>query len=497
MPIFVNVPGSGDLDTAGRGVAAAQQYRGNEQKMRSLDLENKRRDESMAAEIGLATRKLDIEEADMKFQREQLAQQQEAAGDLLVAEMGAGLTEQQKRALFMVSPRTQNVLLEGVARNKRLAAEQETLSRADTQLAELEKNEHVGKQAAELRARIADGSTTPGAAVDAIARVQREADKIAVVERQFVTVSAQMEKWTADETGAYDPPKEDDDAFDDVVDLEAKLSPNAPFDPKADYRALWDQYKFLTTKGMREASRAILAAELEKKGLVPVDRAEYEKMLDERLASSSENPEFREKAGATYGQAAAFTDRVVGPMRSLLGGGKVGGSPGASPGGTQPAPATGSKLMQPIPEAEVEQLGYGQPNAHLRDDFMDAMGQLGFTAIPQAGEPEYKVARQVMAAVKARRAQPQAVADVKPGAAKPGADGKSAPKGGGTYEQLQAVRAAIPSIGEVGEATAQQILDLVNKAAEMGVSGALKAISPSEESKRANARKTRRDRGVQ
>jgi hypothetical protein len=404
-PIFVNVPGSGDLDTAGRGVAAAQQYRGNEQKMRSLDLENKRRDESMAAEVGLATRKLDIEEADMQFQREQLAQQQEAAGDLLVAQakLKGPLDPQKERALRLLSPDTQQRLLYAEAQGERVRAEQATIENAMMGLERVSKNPALSDKAAELQAQIDSGAMTPRQAATAVASLVKENARIEHVEKQREVVLGNVDTWVKDPT--YDMPPQDDDAHDDVVELYEKLSPNAEFDPNTNYQQLWDQYKFLTTKGMREASRALLEADLKKKNMVPVDMDQ----LDALMESASKDPEFREKAGATYGQAEAFTDRVAGPMRRMLGGGKAGaaaGEAGSSGGAQQPKAADaapGSKLKEPMGQAERKQM-YGAPDTDLQTDFMQALQDMGFTSIPQPGDPEYGVARDVMKALKAKRA---------------------------------------------------------------------------------------------
>jgi len=395
-PIYVNVPGSGDLDSAGRGAMAAQQYRGNEQKMRSLDLENQRRDQQMAAEVGLATRKLDIEEQDMQFRREQLAQQQQAAGDLLVAQakLKGPMDPEKERALRSLSPETQERLLYAEAQGERVRAEQATLEGAMMGLERVSKNPALSDKAAELQAQIESGAMTPRQATTAVAALVKENARIEHVEKQREVVLGNIDTWVKDPT--FDMPPADDDAHDDVVELYEKLSPNAEFDPKANYQQLWDQYKFLTTRGMREASRALLEADLKKKNMVPVNADQ----LDALMESASKDPEFREKAGVTYGQAEAFVDKVAAPMNRMMGKGGEKPAAGAAPaGGGEP----GSKLKEPIGGAERKQM-YGAPDADLQTDFMQALQDMGFTTIPQPGDPEYGVVRDVMKALKAKRA---------------------------------------------------------------------------------------------
>jgi hypothetical protein len=339
MPIYVQVPG-GKMDTAGRGAAAAQQFRQNEHQMDVVD-------ERTRNEVDLATRKLDIEERQIDFQQEQLAQQQAAAGDLLVAQarMKGPMSPQQERAMRMLSPEAQERLLYANAQNERVQGEAAKLQQGFAELDTLEKNEFLSDKVAQLRVEFDSGGMSAQQAMTAIAKLKREAATIDHQQKTYEVVQGNLEAWVDPKANPdYDMPDEGDDARDDVMELYEKLSPNAQFDPGLKYDKLFDQYKFLTTRGMREASRVLLEADFKKHNVRAVNADE----LDALLESASENPEFVQRAQKLRNVAADLVDRATPWMPK--GGGTAGASGSTSTSG---APKASAPAGETVPAEEA------------------------------------------------------------------------------------------------------------------------------------------------
>jgi hypothetical protein len=446
------------MDTAGRGAAAAQQFRQNEHQMDVVD-------ERTRNEVNLAARKLDIEESNITFEREQLARQQEAAADVIVKEklrLGQEVTPELERALRGLSPRAQETVLDGVARDGRLKAQQATIGQAMSKLDELESTGNVDDEIAELRAQAEAGAITPQQLVSGVAALGKKSATIDHAAKGYEVIQKNMEAWVDPKTNPeFDMPAEDDEAYDDVMELYALLTPNAPFDPKVKYHEVWNQYKFLTTRGMREASRALLEADMKKNGVTTINVDD----LDDLLASASKKPEFQARAQGLYGATQERVDRVAGPRFKRSRPGAAEQSAPASGG----APTDGAKSTAPAPSGgEGRDLGaLGRSLTPEADRLKpeeesignQAMKNLGLTHVPDEGTPEFKLFLREI-----KRLEDEAYAKpVDIGAA------------------VKSAREARPGLGEyIGR----------------GVRAAAEAITPSEEQRRRNVSSTKRNRGV-
>ena len=243
MPIIVNIPG-GKLDTAGRGVAAAQQFRQGEQRMEALD-----------TEMDLATRRVELAENEIEFEREQLAVQQEAEADLLMAQaIDAGIDigdgGAYHAALAQASPEMRQRLAYEFGRSSRLLKEQQDL---DEVLSELEATPKT-------QARVQSGELNSVASIkSAAARERREIAHAAFQEQSRLSAIEKWQTWTKDP--GYDMPDEDDEAYEDVMDILGELADGSVTNSKLNYNKLSEQLIFLTSKA-RHTARELLQRDL-------------------------------------------------------------------------------------------------------------------------------------------------------------------------------------------------------------------------------------------
>lgn len=379
MPIIVNVPGGG-LDTAGRGIAASQQYRANEQKMQQIDAEAMRRDEAFELDKEIALRSMDLKEQSLRVEQEMLAQSQEAEADLLMGqaiEAGVEIGDQgaYRELLKRASPQFRSRMATELGRSARMMAEQREIENLMGRIENTPELEEV-KQRAE-----AGEFESASALRNAVERAEAKVAQALQQQTDRDLAMAEWQKIQADPT--FDMPDEADDAFKDVQDRIAKLLPGAAPRNDVKYRQLVDELKLLTNRSAREAARRILEQEL-KSAKIPAG------VMGNFMSSPQAQQEVAPmRAGEQRGAAAAqeFVSRLPFDEKG------------------QPRPAKPSKrLSEPLGEQEARKL-YGAPAADVQSDFMKALKDLGMDKVPDPGTPEYETARRVLEAVKKKRAE--------------------------------------------------------------------------------------------
>lgn len=372
MPIIVNVPGGG-LDTAGRGMAASQQYRGNEQKMQQIDAEAMRRDEAFELDKEIALRSMDLKEQSLQVEQEMLAQSQEAEADLLMGqaiEAGVEIGDQgaYRELLKRASPQFRSRMATELGRSARMMAEQrETeslMGRIENtpELAEIQKRAESGefKSAADLRKAVEK------AELEVAVNLQQQTDRDLAM--------AEWQKIQADPT--FDMPDESDDAAKDVQERIAKLLPGAAPRKDVKYRQLVEELKLLTNRASREAARRILQAE----------------MRNMKIPAGAMGDVMSDPAQSDYLKLERNIDKADEQRRQA----------NEAPNVASDTPSP--RLKQPIGEQEARSL-YGAPSADIQSDFMKALKDLGMDKVPDPGTPEYETARRVLEAVKKKRAE--------------------------------------------------------------------------------------------
>jgi hypothetical protein len=399
MPIIVNVPG-GKLDTAGRGAAAAQGFRLNER-------EADRRDMAFKTEREIALRKIDLEEQDFEFQKEQLAQQQTAEADTLLGmaiESGMNVGDQgaYRRMLSHTSPRFRSQMVEEFGRSARVKLEQAQL---DEIMGEIELTPETQKrvEAGELRE------------LPAIQRAMaKERGQIARTADQEQARVAALDTWTKRQSEPnFDMPDEtmDPEAHGDVMEILGELSEGAATNPKTNYRALNDQLTLLTTKGMRDAAMAILQRDIggvDPRGLPRSSRmdamgqpgfagkaeGEYFDQAGAKAQSgrNADDPNYearKAKAGASGSTSTSGAPKASAPAGESLSAGGAGGPPsrGALITGKRPVP------LPAVKPKTVADLPAGGAVPKVDDDKAElartALKNLGMKKAPDDGTPEF------------------------------------------------------------------------------------------------------------
>jgi len=385
MPIMVNVPGGG-LDSAGRGMAASQQYRANEQKMQQIDAEAMRRDEAFELDKEIALRSMDLKEQSLQVEQEMLAQQQESEADLLMGqaiEAGVEIGDQgsYRDLLKRASPQFRSRMATELGRSARMMAEKREIESL------MERIENT-PELAEVQERAQAGEFQSAATLrNAVERAERAAAQSLQQQADRDLALSEWQKIQADPT--FDMPDESDEASKDVQVRIAKLLPGAAPRKDVNYRKLIEELKFLTNRSAREAARRILEEEL--KGMKIPSGA-----MGDFMSSPQAQQELAPmRAGEQRGAAAAqeFASRL--PFDEK-------GRPRSS--GDKPS----KRLSEPLGEQEARKL-YGAPAADIQSDFMKALKDLGMDKVPDPGTPEYETARRVLEAVKKKRAEGDAL----------------------------------------------------------------------------------------
>jgi len=372
MPIIVNVPG-GRLDTAGRGIAASQQYRANEQKMQQIDAEAMRRDEAFDLDKQIALRSMDLKEQSLRVEQEMLAQSQEAEADLLMGqaiEAGVEIGDQgaYRELLKRASPQFRSRMATELGRSARMMAEQREIENLMGRIENTPELEEVRQraEAGEFESASALRNAVERAEVKVAQALQQQTDRDLAM--------AEWQKIQADPT--FDMPDESDEAAKDVQERIAKLLPGATPRNDVKYRHLIEELKLLTNRASREAARRILQAEM---GNMKIPVGAMGDVMSDPAHSDHLNLE-----------------RNINKLDEMR------HQANEAPNVASEAPS--SRLKQPIGEQEARKL-YGAPSADVQSDFMKALKDLGMDRVPDPGTPEYETARRVLEAVKKKRSE--------------------------------------------------------------------------------------------
>ena len=250
-PIYINTPGSG-LDSAGKGLAAAQQYRGNEQKM---DLQK----QSFELETEMAAHKMDLEDQEFEIGAQQLEDRQWAQAEALMQSAKlAGVPGEEaaalRRSFGMVSESTANALIRQYSRKQADAAT----------AAQQQEVQELLKRAPNVAAEVADGtrSTTDLGALKRAARKEiaqiTEAEHTEQVRANMVE---SYDTWMKD--AQFNMPGRDEEGYGDVMSLldEFRFEETKP---GTDYTLLYNQLTLLTNRSMREAAIALVKRDIGK-----------------------------------------------------------------------------------------------------------------------------------------------------------------------------------------------------------------------------------------
>jgi hypothetical protein len=391
MPIYVQVPG-GKMDTAGRGAAAAQGFRLNER-------EADRRDMAFETEREVALRKVQLDEETVDFQKEQLAEQQGAAADVLMGmalQGGAkfGTPQEQQAfhaALKNTSPRFQGQMAETLGRGVRLRQEQE---RTNQIIADLELTPDTA-------ALVQSGQLTEPAAIERA--MAKERQKIALTADQEQARLGALEAYTASQgEPGFDMPEIDTEAHRDVMEILGMLHEGASTNLKTNYRKLTKMLAILTNRDHREAAWAIMENDLggtSPDGL-PRD-ARIDAMTDEGFMPAQ--PDSAPSRGKLMGKGGAGGGKPPMQLPKVVPGEESGTQ-------SEPAGATGLSPKGATAPKSVAEVSAGAVTGKVPDDkaalARKALSNLGMKTVPPKGTTERaKLAAEIL------RLQKEAVGD--------------------------------------------------------------------------------------
>jgi hypothetical protein len=371
MPIYVQVPG-GKMDTTGRGAAAAQGFRLNER-------EADRRDMAFQTEREVALRKVEMDEQVLDFEKEQLAQQQGAAADVLMGmalQGGAKFGTPQEQAAFHAALskthlRFQGQMAETLARSARLNAEQ---AKVDSILREL-------PNTPETESRVKSGELTDP---DAIERAMaKERGQIARTADQEESRLGAREQWMTiqKEPGFVMPDQTmDADAHSSAMEILSELYDGSATQPNVDYRALTHELEILTNPNKLKAARAAL-----QRAMGGVDIRGNPKLLGNALDSAQFRGQVEGVAADQQSNAARAGRNADDPNYEARKAKAKAGGAAAKPAAAGGKPS--ARLTEPVPDrlAGVETKG------DLEVQVQQALHDYGFKEAPKPGTPEHRI----------------------------------------------------------------------------------------------------------